>query len=261
MAENIIAVDIGNTSISIGLFTGRRLSKTYSLKTQEIKKRAGKNIIDADMQRNLSPSKLQAVIIASVVPSLTASFVRSFKPLSETTPLVIGKDLTPPILNRYRYPEQVGQDRLVNAVAGYYLYGGPLVIVDLGTAITIDVVSKKGEYLGGIISPGIDISLQTLHQRTALLPLVELASPTSLLGRDTINSIRSGIVIGYSCLVDGLVSRLKTKYAKDARVIATGGYLYLMRRYCHSIDKTNRFLTLYGIKITYDKVKNKKTLK
>ncbi len=270
MTKNIIAIDIGNTGTSIGLFRGKRLKKTFALKSVKIKKTGWAGNIKKEIDNILcfgrnrkvgvkrSKIKVDAVIIASVVPALNSYVSKSFAPVSKTKPVIIGKDIFPPVRNFYKYPEQVGQDRLVNAAAGFFLYGGPLIIVDLGTAITVDLISKKGAYLGGIISPGIDISLQTLHKRTALLPLVELSPPRELLGRDTVSSIKSGIVIGYSALVDGLVTRLKKQYEKKAKVIATGGYLKLMRRYCKSIDIVNNSLTLEGIRIIWEESINAK---
>ena len=257
MVKNIIAIDIGNTGTSIGLFRGKRLRKILSVKTCIMKKTNWAGGIKREIKALLD-IPVDAVIVSSVVPVLNSSVSKTFAPVSKTKPVIIGKDIFPPVRNLYKYPEQVGQDRLVNAAAGFFLYGGPLIIVDLGTAITVDLISKKGDYLGGIISPGIDISLQTLHKRTALLPLVELSPPRELLGRDTVQSIKSGIVIGYSALVDGLVTRLKEQYAKNAQVIATGGYLRLMRRYCKSIDIVNNSLTLEGIRIIWEESINAK---
>jgi type III pantothenate kinase len=152
-----------------------------------------------------------------------------------------------PLKNTYAYPEQVGQDRLVGGYAAWKLFGGPCIVADFGTAITIDVVSKAGEYLGGIIAPGLDISLEALASRTALLPKVELKEPPELLGRDTANSIRSGVLNGCVALTDGLVAGLQAKYVPKATVVATGGASKLIAKHAKRIDHVRPNLVLEGL--------------
>jgi type III pantothenate kinase len=146
---------------------------------------------------------------------------------------------------------QVGQDRLVNAYAASKLYGAPLVVIDFGTAVTFDVVSKNREYLGGMILPGLGISLDALAQRTALLPKIKLANPSEFIGRDTKNSMLSGIVYGFTALTDDLAGRIKGKIGRDSKVIATGGNISLIGRYCRSINKIDKNLTLRGLSLIY----------
>ncbi|MFZ2602788.1 MAG: type III pantothenate kinase, partial [Candidatus Omnitrophota bacterium] len=148
-------------------------------------------------------------------------------------------------------PSQVGQDRLVNAYAGLTLYGAPLVVVDFGTAITFDVISKNGAYLGGMILPGLRISLAALSQQTALLPLVKLCNPKELIGRDTKYSILSGIIYGYAALTDGMIGKIKRKIGKNALVISTGGNANLVSKYCTEITKIDGDLTLMGLNFIY----------
>jgi type III pantothenate kinase len=152
-----------------------------------------------------------------------------------------------PIKNLYRNPEQVGQDRLVNAFAGLIFYGVPLIIIDFGTAVTFDVVSNKKEYLGGIITPGLNTSLKALAEHTALLPKTNLEKPRELIGRDTKASMLSGIVYGMSCLVDDLILRLKLKLGKSTKVIGTGGDIALIKPYCRRIDIQDKDIALRGI--------------
>jgi type III pantothenate kinase len=149
--------------------------------------------------------------------------------------------------NRYTYPEQVGQDRLVGAYAAWQTYRRNCIVADFGTAITIDMVTKAGEYLGGVIAPGLDISLEALATRTALLPKVELREPPELLGRDTANSIRSGLLYGCVALCDGLVTQLKRCYAPNAIVVATGGSSYLIAKHARTIDHLRPTLVLEGL--------------
>jgi len=166
-------------------------------------------------------------------------------------PYIIGKGIKAPIKNLYRRPKQVGQDRLVNAYAGIKLYGAPLIAVDFGTAVTFDVVSGNKEYLGGMILPGLTISLDALNQRTALLPKIKLEEPKEFIGRDTKSSMLSGIVYGFAALTDDLVIRIKKKIGKDATVISTGGNIGLIGKYCRQIDKVDRDLTLKGLNLLY----------
>ena len=164
---------------------------------------------------------------------------------------LVGKDIAVPIINRYKNPKQVGVDRLLNAYAGYSLYKRELIIIDFGTAITFDLVSKKGEYLGGIIAPGIEISLEALFQKTALLPKIRLAHPGSLIGRNTVESIRVGCSVGIGGLCDRIVEELRRKELRKPLVIATGGYAHFMRRYCKTVAKIDDQLVLKGIALAY----------
>lgn len=237
----LLAIDIGNTNINFGIFKGRGLTKRFLIPTKDyslrkIKKNLGKVIIDD-------------IIICSVVPKSTKILVKDLKNLLGKKPIIIGKEIKVPIKNLYRKPKQVGQDRLVNAYAGIMLYGAPLIAVDFGTAITFDVVSRNKEYLGGMILPGLEISLDCLSERTALLPKIKLAKPQEFIGRDTRNSMLSGIVYGFTALTDDLVIRIKKKIGKNAKVIGTGGNINLIGRYCKRMDKIDRDLTLKGLNL------------
>ena len=158
-----------------------------------------------------------------------------------------------PVRNLYKNPKQVGMDRLMNAVAVHQAYKRNTIVIDFGTAITFDAVSAKGEYLGGVIAPGIEISLNALYERTALLPKIKLAHPKAVIGRDTIESIRSGCSYGMGGLCDRIVLELRKKLGRNALVIATGGYAYFMSQYCTSIRQIDPDLVLRGIFLTYQK--------
>ena len=236
----ILAIDIGNTSIHVGLFKGRTLRRQFSLPTR-MARSAGK------LRRRLRIGSATEAVVCSVVPWATPVVVRTLRAAGCRRVRVVGRDLRVPIKNRYRNPRQVGQDRLVGAYAAWRAYRRDCIVVDFGTAITIDVVTKKGEYLGGVIAPGLSISLEALATRTALLPKVDLREPPELLGRDTSNSIRSGLLFGCVALCDGLVTQLKRRYAPKAVVVATGGASSLIAKHAHTIDHLRPNLVLEGL--------------
>ena len=242
----ILAIDIGNTNITAGLFRGKRLVKKaktpthatylYSRFFRALLRSSGLKIADVDN-----------VVISSVVPLELSRLVMQLNSMGFCKPVIIGRDVKAPIRNMYRNKSEVGQDRLVNASAAKTLYGAPAVIVDFGTAITFDIVSAKGEYLGGLILPGIEMSFTSLYRKTALLPLVELKPVTSIIGKDTVSSMRGGILFGLGAMCDGLVAQYRKMLGKRLKVIATGGNAALIRRYAKSIQIVDEDLTLKGL--------------
>ncbi len=238
----LLTIDIGNTTIAFGVFQGRWLKSTWKISTNSIFSKA----------KSLKPLKdIDGVIISSVVPETTPIIKKLVKNRFKTVPLVLGENVRAPIKNLYHIPKQVGQDRLVNAVAACELFGFPIIVVDFGTAITFDVISKRREYLGGIIVPGIEISLEALSSKTALLPHIKLSQPKELLGRDTISSMRSGIFFGFGSLCDCLIEKLKAKFGEQL-VIATGGHCRLLAKFAKSIDIVEPDLTIQGLRIIYE---------
>jgi len=168
------------------------------------------------------------------------------------TPKVVGQTIKVPVKNRYRNPRQVGQDRLVCAYAAGEIYGRPAIVVDSGTAITFDILSKKNEYLGGIIAPGIRLSAETLFSKTALLPKIKIHAPSSIIGRDTESSILSGLFYGYGMMILGLIERISKKITGRPRVIATGGYTDILRKFvANRIDKVDKTLVFKGLGILW----------
>jgi type III pantothenate kinase len=246
---NLLAIDIGNTNITVGIFKGKRLlAKTkiptcaYSLYIKRIKALIS--------EAGYSPEDLKGAIISSVVPLALARMVAELNKMAKTIKItILGRDLNVPIRNMYRSKKEVGQDRLVNAYAAKVLYGSPAVIIDLGTAITFDVVSVKGDYLGGLILPGIELSLSSLYCKTALLPKVELKPASSIIGKDTVASMRGGILFGFGAMCDGLVEQYRKVLGKKAKIIATGGNSNLMKKYARSIQNVDEDLTLKGLQI------------
>ncbi len=244
----LLAVDIGNTNINFGVFEKNKLAGKFMIPTRgyqlkELKKKTGK----------LEPDE---IIISSVVPGACNILGRDLKALFHKAPYVLGKNIAVPVKNLYRYPKQVGQDRLVDAYAGITLYGAPLIVVDFGTAVTFDIISKKKEYLGGMILPGLGISLEGLYENTALLPKIKLKKPREFIGRDTEASMLSGAVYGFASLIDGLTEKIKEKIGRGALVIGTGGDISLVGRYCKRIDKIDEDLTLKGLSLIMRQYKN-----
>lgn len=240
---NLLAVDIGNTNINFGVFCNGKLTKKFILTT------SGYNL--TKLKRQLKKIKIDTAIVCSVVPKVSGLVGKDLKKITSAKVYIIGKNIHAPIKNLYRKPRQVGQDRLVNAYAGIKLYGAPLVAIDFGTAITFDIISRNKAYLGGMIIPGLGISLNALSEKTALLPKIKLEAPREFIGRDTKNSILSGVIYGFASLTDDLAKRIKQKIGKNAKVIGTGGNIRLIYKYCKEINKIDPELTLKGLMLIY----------
>ncbi|MGE4284713.1 MAG: type III pantothenate kinase, partial [Clostridia bacterium] len=201
-------------------------------------------------------SDIEAVIISSVVPPIMHSLERAIKKYIKIEPLIVGPGVKTGINIRYDNPREVGADRIVNAVAGYEIYGGPLIIVDFGTATTFCAINDKGEYLGGVICPGIKISMDALFQKAAKLPRIELVKPEKVIGKNTVNSMQSGAIYGYVGEVDYIVNRMKEEMGgAKVKVIATGGLARMISSESSTIDEINSLLTLEGLRIIYDRNK------
>lgn len=249
--KRLLAVDIGNTNITIGLFHDGRIvrklkvpTNSYSLYSRCFSGIASK--LTAAGEESVD------IVISSVVPLALARFIAEANRTIKANISILGRDKIVPIRNLYKVKSEVGQDRLVNAFGAKTMYGKPCVIVDFGTAVTFDVVSAKGYYLGGLILPGIEMSLSSLHRNTALLPQVELKPTATIIGRDTVNSMRGGILYGLGAICDGLSAKYKKILGKRTKIIATGGNASLIRRYASSIQIIDEDLTLKGIKLISD---------
>ncbi len=242
----ILACDIGNTNIAVGLFSGRSLVLKSCLSTDKSAhfKSFLRNCIKA---RNIRPNQIEAAVICSVVPSVNKTIEKSIKGVAAAAVYVLGENLEVPIKNLYANPGHVGQDRLACAFGARRLYGAPVLTIDLGTAITFDVVSRKGEYLGGIILPGLNLSLSALHRQTALLPEIGLHSVKALIGRDTASSMLSGVTFGFGAMIDGLIDKLRERVGKRAKVVAAGGDSLFIKPYCRQVDYFDPDLVLKGI--------------
>lgn len=202
--------------------------------------------------RGLEAGSVRDIVVASVVPPLNPAIEGAGTAYFGCRPLFVGPGVKTGMPIRYDNPREVGADRIINAVAGYELYGGPLIIVDFGTATTFDVVSAHGEYLGGAIAPGIAISCEALFARAAKLPRVELARPPSVIGKNTAHSMQAGIVFGFAGMVDAVVGRIRAEIG-NAFVLATGGLAELIARESAAIQKVDQLLTLTGLRIVYER--------
>lgn len=238
----ILAIDAGNSNTVLGLFRGRRLLKPWRIESS-------RGALLRFAKKHGRP--VTGVIISSVVPSLRRTLIEMSGRFCPQRPLFVHSGLKMPIRIRTKNPREVGADRIVNAVAAYVKWGGPLIIVDLGTATTFDVVTARGDYIGGVIAPGLKTSAEALHQKCARLPKAPLKKPKRVIGRTTVEAMQSGLLFGYASMVDGMVERIKNELHADPKVIATGGLARLIASKYGSIRRVEPRLTLEGLRILY----------
>ena len=254
----ILVIDVGNTNIAFGVYEGRKLLNHWKVSTDRDKTsdEFGMLMISLLSNENYDYKQIEAIIIASVVPPIMYSLEHAIRKYFGKKPMVVGPGIKTGINIKYENPREVGADKIANAVAALEIYGGPLIIVDFGTATTFCAISSKGEYLGGVICPGIKISAEALFQTAAKLPKVELVKPEGVLGRNTVSSIQSGIFYGYVGQVDYIVERLKTEMKEEnIKVIATGGLARFIAGESKTIDDVNGFLSMEGLRIIYERNK------
>jgi type III pantothenate kinase len=240
----LLAIDLGNTNLAFGLFEGDQLRHDWRLATRRdsMPDELGLLMVQLIRQEGIDPKSVDAVVVASVVPPLNSSLVQAIDRYFGKTGLKI----------HYRDPKEVGADRIVAAMAAFKKYGGPLIIIDFGTATTYDVVSKEGDYLGGAIAPGMGISVDALYERAARLQRVELKAPANVIGRTTAESMQAGIIFGFTAQVEGMVTRIKKELGENPRVIATGGLAGLIAAETSVIELVDQRLMLEGLRLIYD---------
>lgn len=257
----LLAIDVGNTNIVFGVYEGNKLINDWRISTDRNKTSDEYGILFEQILKyhGLYPKDVDDVIISSVVPPIMHTLITMSIKYFGKKPMLIEPGIKTGINIKYDDPRELGADRIVNAVAAYSKYGGPLIIVDFGTAITFCVISKNGDYLGGAIAPGIKISSEALFSRTSKLPKVELVKPKNVIGKNTVNSIQSGLIYGYVGLVDYIIERImeeiKDQEGVVENIIATGGFASLIGTESRYINRIDKLLTLEGLRIIYEKNK------
>jgi type III pantothenate kinase len=251
----LLMIDIGNTNITLGLYEGEERQNAWRLATvhDRMPDEYGLQMLGLLDHAGSSVDQIEGCALASVVPPLTGTFLQATKEYLGTEPLVIDAGVKTGLSIRYEDPKNaLGADRVADAVAVRHHYGTPACVVDFGTATTFDAISADGEYLGGAIAPGIHLAADTLFKRAAKLPRVELASPGTAIGRNTVSAIQSGLVYGYVGLVEGMVARFRHELGKETKIIGTGGLVDLIADQTNVIQFRAPWLTLDGLKLIWD---------
>ena len=254
----LLVIDVGNTNIVFGVYKDKELMNNWRIASEKSRTSDEYGLIFEQIFRynGLEHDDISDIIISSVVPPLMHTLSAMCIKYFDIEPVVVGPGVKTGMDIKYDNPKEVGADRIVNAVAGYEKYGGPLIIVDFGTAITFDAVSANGDYLGGAIAPGISISSEALFLRTAKLPKVEIARPDRVIGKNTVNSMQAGLVYGYIGLVDYILENMMNELSPNRetiKVIATGGFSGLIGSESKYIKKNDKLLTLDGLRIIYER--------
>jgi type III pantothenate kinase len=251
----LLVVDIGNTNVCFGLYEGVQLLHTFRMASVRTRTADEFSVLlhQIAQLRQVDPAVIDGAIIASVVPSLTEVLAEALRLTFAREPLIVGPGLKTGMSILTENPKEVGADRIVNSVAAFERVHGPLICVDFGTATTFDCVSSAGEYLGGVIVPGITVSLDGLMARAAKLTRVEILEPPRVLGRNTTHSLQSGVIYGYASLVDGLVEKLNAEQGVESFVLATGGLAPLVAKHTRTIREVCPELTLEGLRLIYER--------
>jgi len=250
----LLAIDIGNTNIVIGVFEDERLRATWRLSTDfhKLEDEYASVFLNLLSLKGLAFADIDCAIISSSVPPLVTVFEELCQRYFEVSPMVVGPGTKTGVRISIDNPREVGADRVVNAAAGHRLYGGPLIVIDFGTATTLDAVSEEGDYLGGAIAPGMGISAEALFEHAAKLPRVELVRPQKAIGRNSVSAMQSGIIFGYVGLIEGIVVRMRKELGGTAKVIATGGLADIICRETDVVDAVEPDLTLVGLRLVYE---------
>jgi type III pantothenate kinase len=250
----LLTIDIGNTNITLGLYDGNTLGPRWRLATayDHMPDEYGLQLLGLLEHVGYQPEDITGICLASVVPPITSKIIEACRRYIDKEPLVVDAGVKTGVRVRYEDPHAVGADRIVDAVAVIHLYGTPACVVDFGTATTFDAISKNGDYLGGAIAPGIAIAADALFQRTAKLPRVDIQKPPSVIGRNTVHSMQSGLLYGYVGLVEGMVARFRQELGDDLKVIATGGLADILAPETKVIQVVAPWLTLDGLQIVWE---------
>jgi type III pantothenate kinase len=250
----LLAIDVGNTNIVLGVFDGETLVHHFRIHTEPraTGDELGLVVVALLREAGVESDAISAVAVSNVVPSLSRSVEELAQRHFGGPPLVLGPGIRTGIKIHYDDPRQVGADRIANAIAAFHQFGGPAILCDFGTATTVDAIDAQGDYLGGAMAPGVLISLDALVKHAARLSRVDFAAPQSVIGRNTAASMQAGLVFGYAGLVDGLVARVRAEVGADARLILTGGLAPIMQPLIQGVTAVDEMLTLTGLRLIHE---------
>lgn len=251
----LLAIDVGNTNMVIGIFKQLALMTSWRISTDQDRTIDEYGILIRNLitSAGLDPGKIDGIAISCVIPSLVATLRVMADRYFHQLPLFVEPGIKTGMPILYENPQEVGADRIVNSVAAFTKYGGPVIVVDFGTATTFDAVSADGEYLGGVIAPGITISSDALFQRAAKLPRVEIKEPEKIIGKNTVESMQAGLYFGYRGLVDGILKEMKAVLGEKTVVVATGGLAGLFQKKSLMINALDKTLTLDGLRLLWER--------
>lgn len=251
-----MAVDIGNTNITCGLFAGEELTAVFRLRTihNKTSDEYGIDILNQFSFHEFCVNELEGVVISNVIPHLTSPMNMAFSTYFSKNPLWFHEVADQVMKITYKRPEQLGCDRVVNGFMAYNRFKRAVIVVDIGTAITVDFVSEEGEFRGGAIAPGVEAAMDGLLKKAPRLPRITLESPESSMGTDTQSCLLSGMIFGYSGLIDGIVTKIAEESGTKPRVIATGGWAHVIAPYTKMIDEVDERLTLHGLRLIYSRL-------
>ncbi|MBE7433045.1 MAG: type III pantothenate kinase [Anaerolineales bacterium] len=250
----LLTIDIGNTNLTLGLYEGGKLGAHWRLATDHnrMPDEYGLQFLGLLQNAGKTIKDIEGISLASVVPPLTGRVIQACREYLKQEPLVVDAGVKTGIKVRYEDPKAVGADRICDAVAVMKLYGGPACVVDFGTATTFNAITKDGEYLGGAITAGINLAAEALYTRAAKLPRIDLQLPPSVIGRNTVHAMQSGLLFGYVSMVEGMVARFRAELGKDMKVVATGGLAEVVAKETQVIDIIAPWLTLEGLRLIWD---------
>ncbi|MBR1419987.1 MAG: type III pantothenate kinase [Selenomonadaceae bacterium] len=251
----LLVIDIVNSNIVMGTYVGKKLMKHWRISTdrQKTGDEYGMLINELFAYQNVALTDIESIIISSVVPPLVVPITKMCERYFKIHPLIVGPGIKTGIKLNYENPRAIGADRIVNVVGAFDQYGGDLIVIDIGTATTFDVVAENGDFLGGAIAPGIATSADALFNQTAKLPRVELVAPKSIVCHNTIQGMQAGIIYGYVGQIDAIVERIRAEIGKELRVIATGGFAKMIASESKTIEKVDHFLTLSGLRVLFER--------
>jgi len=258
----LLAINVGNTSIGIGIFDGKKLLKSWRIASDKGKTADEYGLLISQLlqQSGFETAQIGGIAISCVVPPILTQLKEMSLRWFHLEPVVVSAELEIGMPILYDNPKQLGTDRIANAVAGYAEYGGPLIIVDFGTATNFDVVSGEGAFLGGAIAPGVGISIEALSERTALLPKIDISAPLQAIGKDTTSSMQSGCYFGFLGQMEEIIRRIKRELPGEPRVIATGGFANLIARNSGLVELVDPDLTLKGLQIIFERDKKNRSI-